>query len=110
MLRLSLVAASKGYSLIVVRGLLTAVASLVAEHRFQGVYTSVIVVRGFSCPVPCAILVPGQRDPFCVLCIGRQIPNHWTTREVPQDLSEATTPACWLSEILASLTESPPLF
>ena len=33
MLRLSLVAASKGYSLIVVRGLLTAVGCLVAEHR-----------------------------------------------------------------------------
>jgi len=30
---LSLLAASRGYSLVVVSGLLTAVASLVAEHR-----------------------------------------------------------------------------
>ena len=30
---LSLVVASRGYSLVVVNGLLTAVASLVAEHR-----------------------------------------------------------------------------
>ena len=34
--RLSLVAASGGYSLVVVHGLLIAVASLVAEHRLQG--------------------------------------------------------------------------
>ena len=32
---LSLVAASKGYSLTTVRGLLITVASLVAEHRLQ---------------------------------------------------------------------------
>ena len=33
---LSVVAASEGYSIVAVWGLLTAVASLVAEHRFQG--------------------------------------------------------------------------
>ena len=80
--------------------LLTAAASLVAKHRLQGVCASMAVVHGFGCPVARGILAPGQRDPSCVLCIGRQIPSHWTTREVPQDLSEATTPACWLSEIL----------
>ena len=84
---------SRGFSLVAVHGLLIAVASLVAEHRLQGVCTSVVVVHGFSYPVACGILVPGQRDPFCVLCIGRQVPNHWTTGEVPRDLSEATTPA-----------------
>ena len=103
--------AAQGLALVAVLGLLIAVASLAAEHRLQGVCTSVIVVRGFSCPVAYGILVPGQRDPFCVLCIGRHIPNHWATREVPQDLSEATIPACWLSEILLHpLTESSPLF
>ena len=25
------------------------------------------------------------RDQTCVPCIGRQIPNHWTTREIPTD-------------------------
>ena len=30
-----------GFSLVVVRGLLIAVASLVAEHRLQGAWTSV---------------------------------------------------------------------
>ena len=34
--RFSLVVASRGYSLVAVRGLLTAVASLVAEHGFLG--------------------------------------------------------------------------
>ena len=33
---LSVVAAREGYSIVAVWGLLTAVASLVAEHRFQG--------------------------------------------------------------------------
>ena len=27
------------------------------------------------------------RDQTCVTCIGRQILNHWTTREVPPPLS-----------------------
>ena len=55
MLRLFLVAASKGYSLIVVQGLLTAVASLVAEHRLLGVQASVAAAHGFSCPTLCGI-------------------------------------------------------
>ena len=36
MLRLSLVTASRDYSLVAVRGLLIAVVSLVAEHRYTG--------------------------------------------------------------------------
>ena len=45
---LSLVAATGGYSLGVVHGLLIAMASLVAEHGLQGMRASVIVARGLS--------------------------------------------------------------
>ena len=44
-LRLSLVAASGGYSLAVVPGSLTAVAPLVVEHGLEGT-----VAHGLSCP------------------------------------------------------------
>ena len=74
----SLVVESWGYS-SAVRGLLTAVASLVAEHGLQG--------AGFRSW--CAGFValrrvgsPWTRDRTRVPCIGRQILNHWTTREV----------------------------
>ena len=40
---MSLVLASRGYSLVVVHGLLIVVASLVAEHRLQAVWASVVV-------------------------------------------------------------------
>ena len=41
----SLVAASRGYSLVAVQGLI-ALASLVAEHELLGVWASVVVVSG----------------------------------------------------------------
>ena len=44
----SLVMESGGYSPRAVHGLLTAVASLVAAHRFQGTWASVAVASGFS--------------------------------------------------------------
>ena len=56
---LSLVVASGGYSLVVVRRLLIAVAYLVAEHRLQGVQASVVVVYWLTCPMACGIF-PGQ--------------------------------------------------
>ena len=40
----SLVAVSRGYSLVAVHGLFIAVASLVAEHRLLGVWASAVVV------------------------------------------------------------------
>ena len=43
---LSLVAVSRGCSLVAAQGLLTAVASLVAEHRLQGTWASVVVAYG----------------------------------------------------------------
>ena len=46
--RLSLVAASRGYSGVAARGLLTAVASLVAEHGFWGTRASAVAARGLS--------------------------------------------------------------
>ena len=49
--RLSLVAASGGYSLVVVCRVLIAVASLVPEHRLQGTWASVAVAGRLSCPV-----------------------------------------------------------
>ena len=45
---LSLVAASGGCSLVVVQGLLIAMASLVALHKLQGVGASVAVAHGLS--------------------------------------------------------------
>ena len=39
----SLVAASGAYASVVVHGLLIAAASLVAEHRLQGTWASVVV-------------------------------------------------------------------
>ena len=44
----SLVAASGGYSLVVVRELLTAVSFLVAEHRLERVQATVVATRGLS--------------------------------------------------------------
>ena len=41
---------------------------------------SVAVVHGLSCPVSCGIFLEQGRT--CVLCTGRRILNHWTTREV----------------------------
>ena len=44
----SLVALSGGYSLVVMLGLLIAVASLVAEHGLSGARTSVVVAHGLN--------------------------------------------------------------
>ena len=52
-LRLSLVVASRGYSLVAVLGLLIAAVSLVAEH-------------GLSCPTACGIF-PNQGSNPCLL-------------------------------------------
>ena len=46
---LTLVAGSRNYSVVVVHGLLTVLASLVAEHRLQDSQTSIVVVHGLSC-------------------------------------------------------------
>ena len=53
------------FSLVVVGGLLIAVASLV-EHSFQGTRASVVGARGISCPVACGIF-PDQGSNLCPL-------------------------------------------
>ena len=87
-----LVATSRGYSLIAVYRCLIAVASFVAEHRLQGVQTSIVWLLGSRAQAEqlrCMGLVVPQhvgssqiRDQTHVTHIGRQILNHWTTREV----------------------------
>ena len=99
MRRLSLVAASRGYSLVSVHGLLTAVASLVAEQgsRVPGLQwlwrmgsvvevsglsrvDSVVVAHWLSCSEACGIF-PDQGS-IRVRYTGRQICIHCTTKEV----------------------------
>ena len=46
---LTLVAGSRNYSVVAVHGLLTVLASLVAERRLQDSQTSIVVVHGLSC-------------------------------------------------------------
>ena len=87
-----LVAASGGHSLVALCRLLLAVASFVAEHRLQGVQTSIMWLLGSRArteQLQCTGLVAPQhvgssqiRDQTHVTCIGRQILNHWMTREV----------------------------
>ena len=67
----SLVKASRGYSLVAVPRLLTAVASCVVEHRLQGMQASVVGAPGVSCSSACGILLHAH-----IFCIGRQILYH----------------------------------
>ena len=45
---------------------------------------SLVVALRFNCPVACEILVPQSGMEQAFPCMGRQILNHWTTREVPK--------------------------
>ena len=60
--KLSLVAVSRGYFLVVACELLIVVASLVAEHGLLRA-GSVVVARGFSCPVTCGIFLDQGSNP-----------------------------------------------
>ena len=75
----AVVAASGAYSLVVLLGLLIAVASSAVEHSLQGVRPSVVVMHGLSCLRH--MKSSRIRDQTHVSCIGRQSPNHRTTRE-----------------------------
>ena len=66
---------TRGLLFVVVLGVLIAVASLAAD--------SAVVAHGLSCS-PWHVAPSGTRAGSHVPCIGRQILNHWTTREVPQ--------------------------
>ena len=91
MLRLSLVVASGGYSLVALLRRLVAVASLAVECRFSASRfsscgsrlestSSVVVTQGLSCTAVCGISLD-QRSNLCLLD-GRWILNHWAPREV----------------------------
>ena len=67
---LSLFAASRGYSLAFMHGLLIEMASLGAQRRLTGL--AVLRHVGSS----------QSRGRTCVPCIGKQILHHWITREV----------------------------
>ena len=55
-----------GLSPVAACGFLIAEASLGAEHRFHGTWTSVVAVHRISCPAACEIL-PGQGSNLCAL-------------------------------------------
>ena len=57
-------------------GLLVVVVSLVVDHRSQELW-----LMGLTSPRHVGSSWTG--DGTCVSCIGRQILNHWSTREVP---------------------------
>ena len=71
---------------LVACGLLIVVASHVAEHGLQSVQASVVVVHGLSFSV-WPVGSSRTRDQTRVPCVGRQILNHWITREVLTELS-----------------------
>ena len=73
------VAASGGYSVVALLGLLIAVASFALQHSLQGVWPSLVVAHGLSCLRH--MESSRIRDQTDVSCTGRQIPNHRTTRE-----------------------------
>ena len=76
----SLVWVSRGYSLAAGHGLLTVVASLVAEHRLLGMLAQELWRMGLVALQH--VDSSSSRDQTCVTCIGRLILNHWTTREI----------------------------
>ena len=66
--------------------LFTAVAPLVEEHGFQGVWASAVVAQRLICPVVCGIFLDQGLN--CAPWTDRQIPNHWATREALQFISK----------------------
>ena len=71
----------QGLLFLAVRRLLIIVASLVAEHSLQGVRHQQLWQMGLVAPQH--VESSPTRDRTCVLCVGRQILNHQTTRKVP---------------------------
>ena len=58
---------------------------------------SLVVVHGLSYPVACRMW-----DQTHIPCIGRQILNHWTTREVPGIVDKDSVNTCemWQKAVL----------
>ena len=59
-----------------------------------GTWASVAVVHRASCS-PQHVGSSWTRDRTCVPCIGRQILNHWTTREVPRSVNFWSSRTTW---------------
>ena len=55
--RFSLVAALRGYSLVVVSGLLIEVVSLVTQHGLQSAWASIVAAHWLCCSVACGIFL-----------------------------------------------------
>ena len=55
-------------------------ASVDAIHRLYRVGSGV-VANGLGSSLACGIFL--DQDQTCMLCTGKQIPYHWTTREIP---------------------------
>ena len=79
--RFSLVAVSEGCPPGSGCGLLVVAASLVVEYGLEGTRASVVVAYELSCSRHVESSLTRYRTH--ISCIGRQILNHWTTREVP---------------------------
>ena len=63
--------ASRGYSLLVVCGLLVAVASFVVEPRLSCAWASVIAARGLRCLVACGIFPDTGIEPVSPALAGQ---------------------------------------
>ena len=74
---LSLVAESRGYSLVTAYRRLSAVASLV-KQQLQGMWASVVAAHGLRGHTARGIFLD-QGLNLCP-CLGRRILNHWATR------------------------------
>ena len=79
----------QGLLFVAVLGLLIVEASLIAAHgsRLMGFSSFRMQAQQLlrtSLVAPWQVEFSWNRDRACVLCIGKQVLNHWTTREVPQ--------------------------
>lgn len=85
MCRVFLCVLSGGYALVLGWKLLIAVASRCGSFSWRGRSSrhtgSAVAVHRLNCLGACGILLDQGSNP-CP-CIGRQAPNHWTTKEVP---------------------------
>ena len=79
--RLSLVVASRGYSLVAVCGLLIAVTSLVAEQGLKNT-SSAVMVLGLSCSEACGIFLSLWSDLSPALAGGFLTTGHQGSHEV----------------------------